>query len=373
MSGGLRQSLTRVFEMVRKELIQLFRDPALLRVIFVAPVLQLVVFGYAVSTDVENTRTAIVDQDGSAASRDLVDAFTASGHFRIATSSLDPADAVRALEHGDALVALVIPPGYAADLAAGDARVQVLLDGTNSNTATVARGYAARIVARHARRQAARPPELPVRLVTRAWYNQDLKSRNYNVPAVVGMILLLMSVVMTSLAVVREREIGTLEQLQVTPLGPVELILGKAIPFAMVAMVDLLVITTIAVLWFHVPFVGELGLLVALGVVYLLPALGVGLLISTVSRTQQQAFLTSFLFLMPAMLLSGFLFPVESMPLVFRWIAQINPLTHFLVIVRGIFLKGIGLEVLWPRAAALLALGVVLLSVAAARFRKRAG
>lgn len=369
----MRGSLLRVFEMVRKELIQLFRDPALLRVLFVAPLLQLVVFGYAVSTDVERSRTLLVDQDRSAASRALVDAFTAGDTFRVVERSLDPDDAVRALDHGDAVMALVIPPGYATDLAAGRARVQVLLDGTNSNTGSVVRGHAAAIVRRHALERAVPPPRMPVELVTRAWYNQELESRNYNVPAVVGMIVLLMSVLMTALAVVREREIGTLEQLRVSPLRPLELVAGKALPFALVGMVDLLAITAVAVLWFEVPFAGELGLLVALGVVYLLPALGVGLLISTISRTQQQAFLTSFLFLMPALLLSGFLFPVESMPPVFRWIAQANPLTHFLVIVRGIFLKGVGLEVLWPRALVLLAMGMVLMTLAALRFSKRAG
>lgn len=366
-------SLRRIFELIRKELIQVFRDPALLRVIFIAPIFQLLVFGYAVSTDVENTRTLLVDQDQTAVSRSLVEAFTASGTFRIVERSLDPDDAVQALDHGEVVLALVIPPGYAQDLARGRARVQVLIDGTNSNTATIVRGYATRIVQQQAREQAVRPPELPVQLVTRAWYNQELESRNYNVPAVVGMIVLLMSVLMTSLAVVREREIGTLEQLRVSPVGSLELIVGKAVPFALVALVDLLAVTAVAVLWFEVPFVGELGLLVALGVVYLAPALGVGLLISTISRTQQQAFLTSFLFLMPALLLSGFLFPVESMPTVFQWIAQANPLTHFLVIVRGIFLKGVGLSILWPRAVILAGMGVVLLSLAAWRFRKRSG
>jgi drug efflux transport system permease protein len=371
MSGGLRLSLVRIFELVRKEVIQLRRNPALLRLLFVAPVIQLLVFGYAVSTDVVDTPTLVVDQDGSAASRSLVEAFTASGYFRVAARSPRAADAVAALDRGEATLALVIPVGYAADLAAGRGRVQVLIDGTNSNTATLVRGYAARIVRRHAASRLETPPRLAVQVVTRAWYNQELASRNYNVPAVIAMIVLLTSVLMTSLAVVREREVGTLEQLMVSPLSRLELIVGKALPFAVVGLVDLMLISGVAVFWFGVPFAGSFLGLLAQAMVYLLPALGVGLLISTLSKTQQEAFLSTFLFIQPAMLLSGFLFPVASMPRFFQAVAQANPMTHFLVIVRGIFLKGVGFEVLWPRTAILAAMGVVLLAAAAVRFKKR--
>ena len=210
----------RIFEMVRKELRQLFRDPRLRRVIFVAPMLQLLVFGYAVSTDIRNTSTFVVDLDGTGASRSLTEAFTASGYFQIVGRSRRPADVVRALDHGDAAVGLVIPAGYEADLAAGRARVQVLLDGTNSNLATVARGYAERIVLSHGAATLPVQPVPPIDLRARAWYNPDLSSRNYNVPAVVGAIILLISLLLTSLAIVREREIGTLEQLRVSPLTP---------------------------------------------------------------------------------------------------------------------------------------------------------
>ena len=372
---GARASLRRIAELVRKELLQVRRNPALARLLLVAPVLQLVVFGYAVSTDVRDVQAFVVDGDASGASRDLVDAFTASGHFRIAARSHDPRDAVSALDHGRATVALVVPPGFAADLAAGEGRVQLLVDGTSSNTAGIARGYALRIMARHAAGLGAaiRPSvvQAPVELRTRAWYNQQLASRNYNVPGVIAMLVLLTSMLVTSLAVVREREIGTLEQLRVSPVRPFELLLGKAIPFALVGLVDLVLVTSVAILWFRVPFNGSLALLAVEALVYLVPSLGLGLLISTISRTQQEAFLSSFLVLLPTMLLSGFMFPVTSMPTVFQWIAQAIPMTHFLVIVRGIFLKGVGLEVLWPRTLALLGLGVLLFSGAVLRFGRR--
>jgi len=363
-------ALRRIGELVRKELLQVRRNPALARVLLVAPMIQLVVFGYAVSTDVRDTSAFVVDRDLSAESRALLDAFTASGHFRIDGRSQRETDAVAALDHGRATVALVVPSGFAADLAAGRGRVQLLVDGTNSNTAGIARGYALRILARYAAGRG--KPVLPaVEVRQRAWYNQNLASRNYNVPGVIAMLVLLTSMLVTSLAVVREREIGTLEQLQVSPLRPIELVLGKAIPFALVGLVDLALVTTVAILWFRVPFNGSLTLLAVEALVYLVPSLGLGLLISTISRTQQEAFLSSFLVLLPTLLLSGFMFPVSSMPRAFQWIAQLIPMTHFLVIVRGIFLKGIGLDLLWPRTLALLALGVVLFGAAVLRFRRR--
>lgn len=369
----------RIREMVKKELRQLFRDPRLRRVIFVAPVIQLIVFGYAVSTDIRNTPTFVVDQDGTRASRDLVEAFTASGYFRVVGRSLRPADLVRALDHGTAIVGLVIPAGYAGDLAEGRAKVQVLLDGTNSNTATVARGYAERIVLAHGlavgpARSAGSPGATPpVDLRARAWYNPDLASRNYNVPAVVGAIILLVCLLLTSLAIVREREIGTLEQLRVSPLTPGELILGKTIPFAAIGLVDLALITAVALFWFGIPFRGSALLLLLASILYLLSALGVGLLISTISRTQQEAFMAAFLVFMPTILLSGFMFPITSMPKLFQWLTLANPMRHYLEVVRGVFLKGAGPEALWPQLLALAVMGTGILWLAATRFRRQAG
>jgi ABC-2 type transport system permease protein len=364
----------RVFEMVRKEFRQIFRDVRMRGVLFVAPVIQLVVFGYAVSTDVRNTPTFVVDTDGTHESRELVEAFTASGYFRIVGTSRRPADLVRALDHGTAVLGLVIPAGFARDLQSGrPARVQLLLDGTNSNVATVAKGYAERIVQSWAAQRAPIPAAPAVDLRARAWFNPDLESRVYNVPAVMGAILVLVCLLLTSLAVVREREIGTLEQLLVSPLTPGELILGKTIPFAVIGLVDLALITAVALLWFHVPFKGSALLLLLASIVYILSALGVGLFISTISRTQQEAFMAVFLVFMPTMLLSGFMFPVSSMPPLFRWLTLANPMRHYLEIVRGIFLKGAGFGALWHQFLALFLMGVGVLWLAADRFRRRAG
>lgn len=395
----LPDGFERVWEMVRKEFRQIFRDPRLARIIFVAPIIQLVIFGYAVSTDVRNTSTFVVDHDKTRASRELIEAFVASGYFRVVGRSNRSADLIRAMDHGDAIVGVEIPAGFSTALRDGTgAQVQLLLDGTNSNTATVAKGYAERIVQSYGARMgsvtlvpaaASEPGEreqaaraLPVEVARvfpiidlreRAWFNPDLASRNYNVPAVVGMIILLVCLLLTSLAVVREREIGTLEQLMVSPLTRGELIAGKTIPFAIIGLADMMVVTAVALLWFRVPFEGNFLMLLTASILYLLSGLGVGLLVSTVSNTQQEAFMTTFLIFQPTILLSGFMFPVSSMPEVFQWLTLVNPVRHYLEIVRGIFLKGTGLEALWPQYLTLLVMGVGILWFAALRFQKRVG
>jgi ABC-2 type transport system permease protein len=368
----MRAKLERIFEMVRKEFREVFRDPRLSRVLFIAPVIQLLAFGYAVSTDVRDVATFVVDNDGSRESRDLVETLTAAGYFRVVGASRRPADLVRAIDHSRAVLGVVIPAGFARDLGRGvTARVQLLFDGTNSNLATVAKGYAERIVQGWAVRQApgSAPPAVDLR--ARAWFNPDLESRVYNVPAVVGALLILVCLLLTALAIVREREIGTLEQLLVSPLTSGELILGKTIPFALIGLVDLVLITAVALFWFHVPFRGSALLLLLASILYILSALGVGLFISTVSSTQQEAFMAVFLVFMPTMLLSGFMFPVSSMPAVFRWLTLLNPMRHYLEIVRGIFLKGAGLGALWKQFLALSLMGVGILWLAADRFRRR--
>ena len=350
----------RVFEMVRKEFRQIFRDPRLRGVIFVAPMIQLLAFGYAVSTDVRNVATLVVDHDRSRESRELVEAFTASGYFRVLGYAERPADIVRALDHGDAVLGIVIPPGFGK----GSSKVQLLFDGTNSNLANVARGYAERIVLSQADL-----PSPPVDLRARAWFNPALDSRDYNVPAVVGALLMLICLLLTSLAVVREREMGTLEQLLVSPLRPGELILGKSLPFALIGLVDMGLVVMVALLWFRIPFRGNPLLLVLGTVLFLFSALGLGLLISSISNTQQEAFMSAFLVFLPAILLSGFMFPVNSMPQGFQALTLLNPLRHYLEIVRALFLKGSGFDALWPQLAALLAMGIGLLWLASRKFR----
>ena len=360
----------RLAEMVHKELIQVFRDPRLARLVLAAPVLQLLVFGYVVTTDVRRIPTFVVDQDGTRASRDLVQTLTASGYFRVVGRSDRPRDVVEALDHGRATAGVDIPRGFARDAARGNATVQMIFDGTNSNTATVGSGYAERIVTAYALREGSLGSVLPVDLRARAWFNPNLKSSDYNVPAVMGLLLMILSLLLTSLAVVREREVGTLEQLMVSPLTASELIVGKTVPFALLGIFEMVLITSVALFWFRVPFEGSFLLLLPAGLLYILCMLGIGLLISTISNTQQEAMLTSFLVIMPTMLLSGFMFPVSSMPVPFQWLTLLNPLRHFLEIVRAIFLKGAGLGALWPQFLALLVMGVGLLGLATTRFHK---
>jgi ABC-2 type transport system permease protein len=362
--------------MVVKELRQTFRDERTKRVIFVSPIIQLLLFGYAVNTDVHNVATALVDHDRTAESRDLVSALTASGYFRIVTTSDRSADLGHALDHGDAVVGLEIPVGYGVDLLRGRSpAVQLLVDGTNSNTATVAQGYATRIVQQLGARSAqasggAAVPPAGIDLRARAWFNPSLESRVYNVPAVIGVIVLLMCLLLTALGVVREREVGTLEQLLVSPLSPGELMLGKTIPVAGIALVQLTLVTTVALLWFDVPLRGSVPVLLLAAALFILAGLSFGLLISTVSATQQEAFLAMFLFLLPAIILSGFLYPISTMPEFFQRLTLANPLRHFLEIVRGIFLKGAGLRELWVQFTVLTTMAAAGLLVATRRFRR---
>ena len=369
----------RLRQMMRKEFRQTFRDPRSARILFVAPVIQLLLFGYAVNTDVRNTKTFVVDRDHTATSRQLVDAITASGYFRVVAQGDRPADMVDALDHGAAVMGVEIPLGFSADVAGGrPATIQLLVDGSTANTANVALGYATQIVTRfglaRGRDIAARAGVLAapagVDLRMRAWYNPNLESRVYNVPAVMGTIVMMMSLLLTSLAVVREREIGTLEQLMVSPLKPAELILGKTLPVILIALTQLVLVTAVALLWFGIPFRGSFAVLATAGLCYILSGLGIGLLISTISATQQEAFMSMFFFFLPAIMLSGFMFPIQNMPVVLRYLTVLDPIRHFLEVVRGVFLRGAGWEVMWRQIVILFAMGVSVLWFATTRFRK---
>jgi ABC-2 type transport system permease protein len=352
----------------------MFRDPRMKPLVFVSPIIQILLFGYAVNTDIINTGLFVVDLDRTPESRRLIEGFTSTAYFRTVGQSARAADLIDALDHGRAVVGIEIAPGFASDLKAGrPAPVQVLVDGTNSNTGTVAQGYAAQILRDYALRLAqSQTGEVVggVDLRTRAWYNSELESRVYNVPAIIGILLLLMCLLLTALAVVRERELGTLDQLMVSPLRPIELMIGKTVPVAVVGLIDLALITSVAVFWFHIPFRGSLLDLVPAALVYIVAGLSFGLLISTISRTQQEAFMTMFLFLLPAIILSGFFYPISSMPLPFRWLTLANPVRHFLEIVRGVFLKGTGFVDLWPQYLALVAMAIGALTLAVERFKR---
>lgn len=369
MIARIRDGWPRVRALIVKEWRQLFRDPRTKRVIFGSPLLQLLLFGYAVNTDVHDVATIVVDLDRTAASRALQDALVAGGYFRIVERTTDPRAITHALDHGDTVVGVEIPRGFTADLAAGRAHVQLLVDGTNSNTGTVALGYAQRIVQRFTAENAG-TPAAGIDLRARAWYNPGLVSRVYNVPAVVGALLLVMALLLTALAIVRERELGTLEPLMVSPLTPAELILGKTIPVAIVAFIDLVLVCAAAILWFDVPFRGSVATLFVGSAFYILAALGIGLFISSISRTQQEAFMSMFLLILPALILSGFMYPVETMPSAFRTLTYLNPVRWFLESVRAIFLKGAGFAELWPQLTFIAISAVVVLALATWRFTR---
>ncbi len=370
----------RLRRMLVKEFLQVFRDPRMRLMIFLMPLVQVMVFGYAVSTDVRDVPTAVVDYDRTPASRELLSRFSGSGYFRFVAQPRDAGAVPGLLDRDEAEAVLRIDQGFAADLAAGrTARLQVIVDGTDSNTAGIVLGYAGRIAGDFSDRvfmdrlsmmRGPGPRPGGIALVPRAWFNENLESRNYYVPGVIAMIVMLITLMLTSMAVVREKEIGTIEQILVSPITPAEFILGKTIPFALIGYADVFLVAGIGVFWFDVPIRGSLLLLLGATALYLLTTLGIGLLISTVSRTQQQAMMTVFFVYLPAVLLSGFVFPIANMPLAAQLLTYANPLRHFLVVVRGIFLAGAGAGTLWPPMAALLAIGVATLAVAARRFRK---
>jgi ABC-2 type transport system permease protein len=381
----------RLKHMLIKEFVQIFRDPRMKAVIFGTPIIQLFVIGYAVTTDVTQVATAVADFDRTQETREITRRFESSGYFRVVRWVEDP-EVLRALiDQGAVKAAIQFDPGFARDLARGrTAVIQVIVDGTDSNTAGVVLDYANRIIAQVNREKlpvllaaravaAGRVAPMPsgglpgVELRSRAWFNPDLRSRNYYVPGVIAILIMLTLMMMTAMAIVREREIGTMEQLLVSPIRPAELILGKTLPFALIGFFDVLIITTVAVLWFTVPIRGSLVLLFGATALFLLPVLGIGLYISTISKTQQQALMSTFFFFQPAMLLSGFAFPIANMPEAIQYLTYLNPLRYFLVIIRGIFLKGNGVEILWPQMLALLLLGLSVLTASTLRFHKRLG
>jgi ABC-2 type transport system permease protein len=370
----------RIYHMVVKEFIQVFRDVKTRGVVFIAPIIQVLVFGYAVTTDVRHVATAVYDLDNSTSSRELISRFIQSGYFDVAERVSDDARARYLIDRGTVSALLRINHGFEAGLQGGHtAEVQVIVDGADSNTAGIVLSYSARIireyshsilVTRLTRLHGTYSSPGEVELDMRAWFNDNLESRNFYVPGVIALIVMLITLMLTSIAIVREKEIGTIEQIMVTPITRLEFILGKTVPFALIGLADVVLITVVGVFWFGVPIRGNLAWLFVSVLLYLMTTLGIGLLISTVSRTQQQAMMMTFLFFSPAVLLSGFIFPIANMPPVIQWLTFLNPLRYFLVIIRGIFLKGIGPAILWPQMAALAVLGVATLWLASRRFQK---
>jgi ABC-2 type transport system permease protein len=364
-----------------KEFIQLWRDKwGRFRLILI-PVIQMLAFGYAATFEVYHVSTTVLDLDRTQESRELVARFTSSKRLNVVKTARSQQEVNISIDNSEAVVALVVHAGFANLLRKGQAApLQVIVDGTNSNTALIALGYINTIAARFAqdygsdlaRRigglQGMR--QVQVTLEQRPWYNEDLNGRWFFIPGVVGTLTLVIIVNLTAFAIVREREVGTLEQIMVTPIRPSEFILGKTVPFFLVGLTQVSLVAAVGILWFQVPFVGNPLVLLLGTALFLLSTLALGLLISTICSTQQQAFATNFFVLNPFFILSGFAFPISSMPEVLQWFTYLNPLRYFLVVIRGTFLKGVGIDVLWPDLSAMAIIASVLLGLSILRFRK---
>jgi ABC-2 type transport system permease protein len=373
--------LARLKQMLIKEFIQVFRDKRTRFVLFGPPIIQMLIFGYAATFEIHNVATVVLDLDHSQESRDLVSRFTSSPYFDVQHQLTDSRQIEDLIDRGKATVALQINPGFAENLRKGQtAPLQVIVDATNSNTALIASGYINQIALQFAKdyqedRISRISPQLikrmpSVQLEKRPWYNPDLRSRWFFVPGIVGSLTVVLVVTLTAFAVVREREIGTLEQIMVTPIRPAEFMLGKTLPFFLIGLFDVSLIGVVGTFWFQVPFRGQIWVLFTGAILFLLCMLGVGLLISTISATQQQAMVTSFFFIMPAITFSGFGFPISTMPQWLQYLTYASPLRYFLIVLRGTYLKGVGMDILWPQMLAMFGLGLGLLTVAMLRFHK---
>ena len=370
-------AMERLLCMIRKEFIQIFRNSKMRAIVLVMPLVQSMVFGYAVTTDVKQVNTAVYDQSQTPESRDLVDRFIHSGYFLVKTVIRSDKEMDEMINQGEVATILRIPPDFSSKLAAGEtASVQIIVDGTDSNTAGVVLNYAGSIIRNDAieilRKRTGSPGRetIGVNLLTRAWFNDNLTSRNFYVPGVIAVIVMLVTLLLTSMSVVREKEMGTMEQIVVTPITSAEFILGKTMPSILLGFVNMLFVTLISVFWFDIPVRGSLAILIVANGFYLMTTIGIGLVISTVSDTQQQAMMSTFFFYLPAVLLSGFMFPIANMPEVVQAFTYLNPLRYFLIIIRGIFLKGVGVAILWPQILALFVLGSLVLTTAVRRFHK---
>jgi len=378
----------RILAIIRKELSQMFRNRRTRLFLFIPPMFQLVIFGYAVNLDVDNLRMAWMDMDQSPQSHDLLASFQGSGRFLLTALPHSEKDIQNVLDRGEAQVVVRVMPGFGRDILLGrPTAAQILVDGTNSNTASLASAYTSQLVAAYSASLA--PSQLRSRVMARAgmgsmnlraphitdaarvWFNPDLKSRNYFVPGVICNLIMVVTVMLTAMAIVREKEIGTMEQLMVTPIRPMELMIGKMVPAAMVGLMDLVLMTSAALLLFAIPFRGNPLVLLLSAALFLLTSLGMGLFISTIAATQQQAIMSSSLIAIPTFMLSGFAYPIRNMPIAVQYFTYLNPLRYLIEIVRGIFLKGTGIPVLWPQMLTLLVYGMIVMGLSASSFRKK--
>jgi ABC-2 type transport system permease protein len=372
--------LQRIQRMLIKEFLQMLRDPRMRIAIFGVPVIQMTIMAFALTTDVMNIRTAVLDMDKTPASRELITSFNASRYFRVTEVLSSDKEIGTLLDHGKAQIVLSIPPDFQRDLLAKDrtAHFQVITDGTDSNSTAIALGYADSVVSafsdtwqtRRQNRAGTTISPIQVETVTRAWFNTNQESKYYYVPSLIATMLLIFSMLLTSIGIVREKEIGTIEQVMVTPIRGLEFILGKTIPYMITGYISMTIMLCVAYFVFGVHVKGSLPLLYLLTGLYLCGNMGIALFISVSAQTQQQALLTSFLILMPCVMLSGFMFPITNMPAPVQYATWLNPMRWYLVILRGIVMKSIGVQVLWPAILAQAALSVSFIAIAASRFRK---
>jgi ABC-2 type transport system permease protein len=374
-------AITRIFSIIRKEFIQISRDPRTLAITFIMPIMQLILLGYAATNDVGNIPLAVLDQSKSQQSRALIDAYRATDFFTLAYEVESERDLAQLIDGGRARTGLIIPPDYGDKTARGQTvSVAFIIDGSDPAVAGSALSAATLLgqtqsvklqVQKLSRQTMGGMPTTAVDVRSQVWYNPDMISAYFMIPGMIGMILQTMTTLLTSVAIVRERERGTMEQLIVTPIRSWELLVGKLVPYVVIAFGDALEVLVIGTLWFHVPIRGNIGLLLGLAGLFVMTTLSIGLFISTIARTQQEAMLTTFMTLLPTIFLSGFFFPVAAMPRELQWISAVIPLRYFLIIVRSILLKGVGVQLLWSETAVLAAMGIVMMAVASSRFRKR--
>ena len=370
----------RLTSIIRKEFIQIWRDPRTLVIILIIPIMQLFLLGYSATSDIKNVQLVVLDQSRSAESRALLESYRAADYFVITQYLENEEEASALIEKGEARAALIIPPDFSERLAEGDAQVSFILDGSDPTVASTSLSSARLIGQAHATEilaetiaSSGQKFELqpPVDVRTNVWYNPDLISAYFMIPGVIGMILFAITAILTATAVVRERERGTIEQLIVTPIRSWELIVGKITPYVLLAFLDMIEVLAIGHWWFGVPIRGSLALILITSGIFLLSGLGIGLFASTVANTQQEAMLIVWMTLLPAIFLSGFFFPLQAMPQVLQWISMLIPLRYYLVIIRALLLKGVGLEMIVNEVLALVAFAVVIMTAASIRFHKR--
>jgi ABC-2 type transport system permease protein len=371
---------SRLLSIIRKEFIQIFRDPRTLAMIIVIPIMQLFLLGYSATNDVRNIPLAVLDRSRSVESRALLDSYRAADYFRIAYVVDSEAEIEDLILAGEARAAVIIPPDYAQRLADGNAQIAFILDGSDPTSASTALAASQLIGQAHSigilqqrfeRSGMTLRTQPPVEVRTTVWFNPDLISAHFMIPGVIGMILYAIAAILTASSVVRERERGTIEQLIVTPIRPWELIVGKLMPYVVLGFFNTIEVLAVGHWWFGVPIRGDLGLIILLSGIFMVTGLGIGLLASTIANTQQEAMLTVWMTLLPSIFLSGFFFPLEAMPAFLRALSYLMPLRYYLVIIRSLLLKGVGLETIQTDVLAMTLFAVGIMTLAALRFRKR--